>query len=180
MKNKNVRLLFFIVGVIFFLELTMAMNYTEPFPAILYPGFADIPLVNSPVQKPKIFVFFNENDSVEISKDEFFYHLSDVNTNVILRENFRARKSFLNSSKDPRELEFTVGVKKFKLSLEGVKDSSKIEDGISWTKKRATEVVGRGDIRKLEVQWYSYNLSDNEEGPLVGDVLMEKFIVPFN
>jgi len=180
MNKKRVRLIYFAALLIFSLEMILATKFTEPYPAILYPPFADIPLENSTVLKPTMLVFLSTGDSVEVLKKEIFYGLSNVKTNVILSENFTSEKSFIALKNNKRKLEATIGVKKAILSLESVSDSGEIKDGIAWTKQRLAETVGRDDIERLEVHWFSYKLSSNQEDPLLRDKLVEKFILTFN
>lgn len=177
MKKSSVRWVFALVVVVFFAELALALNYTEPFPAIIYPSFSDIPSVNSAIQKPRIIVFFHDDDSVEISKQDFFHAMPDLYTNVILKENFNERNSFLATLKEVRALHATVGSKRIDFDLKKVGDEKHIEDGRTWIMETLQNQLQRDDLERVEVQWYDYNLTQNEEEPLEQGALVERFVV---
>lgn len=177
MKKSNVRWVFALVIIVFFAELALALNYTEPFPAIIYPSFSDIPSVNSAIQKPRIIVFFHDEDSVEISKLAFFHAMPDVYTNVILNENFNKKNSFLSTFKEVRALYATVGSKRINFDLKEVGDEKHIEDGRIWIMETLQNHLRRNDLDRVEVQWYDYSLTQKEEEPLEQGVLVERFVV---
>lgn len=177
MKKSSVRWVFGLVVAVFFAELSLALNYTEPFPAIIYPSFSDIPSINSAIRKPHIIVFFQDQDSLEVDKEDFFHSMPDVYTNVILNENFNDRNSFLSSLKEVRALKATVGTKRIDLGLKEVGDEKHIEDGKAWIVTTLQNLLQRDDLDRVEVQWYDYNLTQNEEEPLEQGVLLEKFVV---
>ncbi|GAB3538467.1 hypothetical protein GCM10027443_33470 [Pontibacter brevis] len=179
MKKRNVRLLFGLVVVIFCAELVLALNVTEPFPAIIYPGFEDIPSLNSPILKPKLVVFFHDKDSLEVDKELFFSHMSNVYNNVVLSENFKHKSSFLRPVKQGRSLQATVGSRKINLDLNEVWDEEHIQEGKFWVSATLKETLKRDDFTRLEVQWHAYKLSKNEKEPLQQGNLSEKFVVSF-
>lgn len=179
MKRSRVRWIFTLVVVVFFTELMFAFKFTEPFPAIIYPSFSDIPSFNSTIQKPRIFVFFNELDSLEVSKEDFFNYLPDVYNNVILNENFNDRNSFLSSLKEVRTLNATVGTKRINLDLTEVGDEAHILEGKTWIANSLKNNLKRDDFERLEVQWYNYKLTKDEHEPLEQGELAERFVVNF-
>lgn len=179
MKKRRVRLLFVIVLVVFFTEFLLAINLTEPFPAIMYPSFSDIPTLNSSIQKPSIVVFFGNEDSLEIDKKDFFYKLSNVYNNVILKENFNDRTSFQFTQRPVRTMDATIGTRKITLDLEEVWDDTQIQEGKKWIAASLKENLKREDFTRLEVQWYDYMVTQNEEAPLKRGKLVETFVVSF-
>lgn len=179
MKKSRVRWIFALVVVAFFTELLLALKLTEPFPAILYPSFSDIPSFNSTIQKPRLVVFFDDEDSLEIIKEDFFYYLPDVYNNVILDKNFKDRNSFLASLKEDRTLNTTVGTKKISLRLKEVGDERHILEGKTWVANSLKNNLKRDDFKRLEVQWYNYELTKNEKESLRQGELVERFIVDF-
>jgi hypothetical protein len=71
MKRK-IRLVFILVILIFIPELVIIINFEQPYPAILFPSFANIPSLAKPIKKPRIKIFFNNQDSLEIKVSELF------------------------------------------------------------------------------------------------------------
>lgn len=179
MKRSSIRWLFGLVIVIFSAELLLAYKVTEPYPAIIYPSFADIPSFNSVIQKPRIVVFFDNQDSLEIDKEAFFYNMSNVYNNVILTKNFNGRESFLAPSKERKTLQATVGSRRMILDLEEVWDEAQTQDGKSWIAHTLRNILERDDFTRLEVQWYNYKLTQDEEEPLRQSELAERFVLNF-
>lgn len=179
MEKSRVRWIFALVIIAFFTELMFALKFTEPFPAIIYPSFSDIPSYNSTIQKPRIIVFFNDLDSLEVNKEDFFDYLPNVYNNVILKENFNDRNSFLASLKEVRTLNATVGTKRINLNLTEKGDETHILEGKTWIANSLKNNLGRDDFERLEVQWYNYKLTENEQEPLEQGELAERFVVNF-
>ena len=179
MKHSSIRLLFVFVIVVFFMELLLSINITEPFPAIMYPSFSDIPTLNSEVHKPSLVVFFENNDSIEVDKKVFFYNLSNVYSNVILNENFKDNTSFLSSLREVRELDATLGTKKITLGLDEVRNEAQIQEGKDWVALTLKNILKRDDVARLEVQWYDYTLTKDKQNPLKQGKLIERFVVSF-
>ncbi|RDV16677.1 hypothetical protein DXT99_02525 [Pontibacter diazotrophicus] len=179
MKKSSVRWLFVLVVLLLFTELLLALKLTEPFPAIIYPSFADIPSFNSPIQKPRIVAFFHNQDSIEIDKEDFFYNMSNVYNNVVLLENFNTENSFQVSSKDVRELQATIGTRSMSFDLNETRNAAQIEEGKIWIANTLKNILKRDDIIRVEVQWYSYNISPNEDEALEQGELVEKYVVSF-
>lgn len=179
MKKRSVRLLFVIVLVVVFTEMLLAINLTEPFPAIMYPSFSDIPTLNSTIQKPSIIVFFRNEDSLEIDKKDFFYNMSNVYNNVILNENFNNINSFQITQRPVRTMGATIGTRKITMDLDEVWDDTQILEGKKWIAASLKENLKRDDFTRLEVQWYDYMVSQDEEAPLKRGKLVETFVVSF-
>lgn len=177
MKKRNIKLIFFLVIVVFFTELFLALNFTEPFPAIIYPSFSDIPSVNSTIKKAKIIVFFNDLDSLEIDKKEFLHNLPDVYSNVILNENFKNESSFLTAVKEVRTLNATVGTRQINIGLEEVGNERHIQEGKNWVLSNLRKITKREDFNRVEIQWYDYQLTKDEEEPLKQGDLADRYIL---
>ena len=71
MKRK-IRLVSILVILIFTIELVATINFEQPYPAILFPSFANITNLAKPIKKPRIKIFSNNQGSFEIKASELF------------------------------------------------------------------------------------------------------------
>ncbi len=173
-NKKKIRWLFALVILIFIVEFVMKIGFEEPYPAITYPSFGDIPNVSRPIKKPTIKVFYSNNDSSEINSADLFYHLPISISSVILRENFTQKKSFLTTAKTKKEFTLKMGLNRSEIKIYTPQNEKKRQNGITWIQKRLTKILQRTDFNRLEVQWY--NLFDSANNA-VQNKLMEIFVV---
>ncbi|MEP6596628.1 MAG: hypothetical protein ABJA71_11815 [Ginsengibacter sp.] len=177
MKRK-VRLIFVLVILIFIIELVITIKFEQPYPAILFPSFANIPNVSKPIKKPRIKIFFYNQDSLEIKIADLFYNLSDIFSGEILRENFTKENSFLVPLKKQKKFDFNIGLHHIQGNIRDIRDTKQIEKGVIWIKKRVTDMVKRTDLNRLEIQWYLYIF--NSKNNQMRDSLVEKFNIDLN
>ena len=177
MKAK-IRALFVLVILVFIVELVITLKFEQPYPAILFPAFGDIPTVSRSLKKPTLKVFFYNHDSLEVTPEDLFYRLSPTLSGYILKENFTEKNSFFIPSKIRKEVSLNVGLNNFKIKLNNIRNKKQMEKGVSWLKNRLTKMLNRTDLDRFEVQWY--NLSLDSANTQVNNSLAEKFIINFN
>lgn len=152
------------------------MKFDQPYPAIIFPSFSDIPGITRSLKKPTLKVFCSNQDSLEIKPADLFCHLSDNISSYILKENFSEKTSFLKSSKSLKDLNLTIGSNQVQVKINRIQNNKEIKKGVSWIKNRLVSVLNRTDIDRLEVQWYNLDSANNPEK----NELTEKFIVNLN
>lgn len=177
MTNKSkIRWLFALVLVIYVLEFAIKLKFEEPYPAIVYPAFGDIPNISRPIKTVDIEALFNNNDSSEIDKKTLFYNLPGATTTVLLRENFTKNRSFLTPVVAKKSFTINIGFNHFKVNYFTLKSKKQRENGIKWFRNRLTSITHREDLKSMKVKWYTTSF-DKEGNPLKNPA--EEFLIDF-
>lgn len=155
MKTTKAANLFFLVFILFlFLQFGFIMSVAEPYPAIVFPGFGDVPDKHGTMNfsEAQLWAYRSNGDSAKVEIGRDFSAIPRTYQTMMMRELTQYVKD--NHAK---KASFQVGNYRINGSVSRVVGPQKKKEFAQWVASNAGWAPS--ELAKVEVHWYDHELN---------------------
>lgn len=154
-RRTTLRWIFLLTFFLLLFQFIVAFTFTEPYPALLLPGFGNVPPEKEEYisRKVEFFVTTEDGKTISIDRRELFKNLRNVHSYILTRRLFNEHSLLFKNTENDTERKLTIGPYTYSISKERVQGEELKNEFDRWLIDRIHHTTGTQDITEFRIQW---------------------------
>jgi hypothetical protein len=150
----RVRVLFLFTVLIVITQFIIASTFSEPYPALIFPGFSSVPIEKDVYtsKKANLFAITEDGEVIPVNRKDLFNNLENTPSYVLMLRLF-SQNSTLFDSTTHSSARLHIGTYTYSITKKRNHTQHQLDEFYVWLEKRLSEITGREDISKFKIQW---------------------------